>query len=208
MTSFIISGTDTGIGKTLLSSLFMASLPEYHYWKPVQSGTEDGTDSETVCRQSECTRDRVIKEAYIFSAPLSPHAAAKIDGMKIEASHLRLPDARPLIVEGAGGLLVPLTDRLLFIDVFRSWELPLVLACRSALGTINHTLLSLEALRARKIPIAGCVVIGEENPGNEEAIEEYGGVPILGTIPHLDVIDAPTLREVFKNKFKTFRAIL
>jgi dethiobiotin synthetase len=185
MRNFIVSGTDTGIGKTLLSAMLIAALPEYYYWKPVQSGTVDGTDSETVRQLSGCEPKRILGEEYVFSQPLSPHAAAAIDGIRIEKERLRLPDISPILIEGAGGLLVPLTEDILFIDMFQSWNLPVLLASRSGLGTINHTLLSIEALRNREIPILGCVLIGEKNPSNENVIEHYGNVEVLGSIPPL-----------------------
>ncbi len=198
MKSFIVSGTDTGIGKTLLCSILMAGMPEYSYWKPIQSGMEDGADSETVRIRSGCSPERILPEAYFFSQPLSPHAAAKIDGIQIEKEKLRLPEISPLIIEGAGGLLVPLTRDLLYIDIFKMWNLPVLLACRSGLGTINHTLLSLEALRNREIPVVGCVLIGKRNISNEDAIEHYGEVPVMGSIPILSQFDESSLRRVFE----------
>ena len=208
MKSIIISGTDTGIGKTLLSAMLMAALPEYYYWKPIQSGTIDGTDSETVRQLSQCRDEHIIPEAYIFSQPLSPHAAAAVDGIAIEKERLRLPQVKPLVIEGAGGLLVPLTKELLFIDVFKSWGLPVLLACRSALGTINHTLLSLEALRSRDIPILGCVLIGEINASNVQAIEYYGKVKVIGNIPPIDSFTSSNLRMVYEKHLSGLTPIL
>jgi dethiobiotin synthetase len=208
MKNIIISGTDTGIGKSLLSAILMSALPEYFYWKPIQSGVEDGTDSETVRKLSGCLPERILPEAYIFSQPLSPHRAAEIDGVEIRYGKLRLPDCTPLIIEGAGGLLVPLTDDLLFADIFKSWELPVLLACRSGLGTINHTLLSIEALRSRKIPLLGCVLIGEPNPSNEQAIEHYGNAPVVGRIPLLSSFTPEILRSVYRDNFQSLNAIL
>ena len=201
MKSFIVSGTDTGIGKTLLSAMIMAALPEYYYWKPIQSGIVDGADSESVWRLSNCSRERILPEAYIFSQPLSPHAAAAIDGVTIMKEKLRKPDPSPLLIEGAGGLLVPLKEELLFIDMFKFWRLPVLLACRSGLGTINHTLLSIEALRKREIPILGCVLIGEHNPSNENAIEHYGTVPVIGRIPILTSVEMENLQRIFNSHF-------
>ncbi len=182
--------------------MIMAAMPEYYYWKPIQSGTVDGTDSETVRRLSECSPNRILPEAYIFSEPLSPHAAAKIDGMKIENERLRLPEIRPLLIEGAGGVLVPLTEDMLYIDVFKSWKLPVLLACRSGLGTINHSLLSMEALRKRDIPILGCVLIGERNIPNEQAIAQYGAIEVIGHIPLLLSFEPNALKKVFEATLK------
>ncbi|HET6400247.1 MAG TPA: dethiobiotin synthase [Candidatus Kapabacteria bacterium] len=205
MKSFIVSGTDTGIGKTLLSAMLMAALPEYYYWKPIQSGMLDGTDSEATRRLSGCSPNRILPEAYVFSEPLSPHAAAAIDGVTIEKKKLGLPDASPLLIEGAGGLLVPLTEDLLYIDIFKFWELPVLLVCRSGLGTINHSLLSIEALRKRDIPILGCVLIGERNVPNEQAIEQYGAVDVIGYIPLLSSFEPNALKKVFETTLKEFK---
>jgi dethiobiotin synthetase len=208
MRSIIISGTDTGVGKTLLSALLMASLPEYSYWKPIQSGTADGTDSKTVQSLSGCAAERILPEAYIFSQPLSPHLAARIDGKAVEPEKLLVPNIKPLIIEGAGGLMVPLTNDLLFIDIFKTWNLPVLLACRSSLGTINHTLLSIEALRWRDIPLLGCVLIGEPNPENEKAIEYYGEAKVLGRIPPITSFTADVLRETFHQHLILLKSIL
>ena len=208
MKTIIISGTDTGVGKTTLAALLMASLPEYVYWKPVQSGTAGGTDSETVRSLSGCVEERILPEAYVFSQPLSPHLAASIDRKRIEEERLRLPEAAPLLIEGAGGLLVPLTNDLLFIDMFKQWNLPVLLACRSGLGTINHTLLSIEALRRREIPLLGCILIGVPNPENEKAIEHYGETQVLGRIPLLSSFAPENLRSVYKDHFQKLNVIL
>ncbi len=208
MKSIIISGTDTGVGKTMLSAMLMASLPEYSYWKPIQSGTVDGTDSETVRSLSDCASERILPEAYMFSQPFSPHLAASMDGKIIESEKLRVPNSTPLIIEGAGGLMVPITNNLLFIDMFKQWNLPVLLACRSGLGTINHTLLSIEALRKRDIPLLGCVLIGEANPENEKAIEYYGEATVLGRIPIISSFTAETLRSIFNQHLITLKSIL
>jgi dethiobiotin synthetase len=206
--SFIVSGTDTGIGKTLLSAMLMAGLPDYYYWKPIQSGMIDGKDSETVQRLSSCSTTRILPEAYLFSEPLSPHAAAAIDGVRIEKERLNLPDVFPLLIEGAGGLLVPLTEDLLYIEQFKSWDLPVLLACRSGLGTINHTLLSIEALRARAIPILGCILIGETNLSNKSAIEHYGNVAVLGAIPPIRSFESLELVNLFQTQLFELKRIL
>jgi dethiobiotin synthetase len=208
MKSIIISGTDTGVGKTMLSAILMASMPEYSYWKPIQSGIVDGTDSETVRGLSESSPERILPEAYIFSQPLSPHLAASIDGKSIEPEKLHVPNIQPLIIEGAGGLLVPLTERLLYVDMFKQWNLPVLLACRSGLGTINHTLLSIEAMRRRDISLLGCVLIGEPNPENEKAIEYYGKAKVLGRIPPITSFTAETLRSIFNQHLILLRSIL
>ncbi len=208
MKSIIISGTDTGVGKTMLSSLLMASLPEYVYWKPVQSGTVDGTDSQTVLSLSECSPERILPEAYVFSQPFSPHLASRLDGTVVDPTRLSLPRSSDLIIEGAGGLLVPLTDDLLFIDQFKTWNVPVLLACRSILGTINHTLLSIEALRSRDIPLLGCILIGEPNPENEKAIERFSNAKIIGRIPPITSFSAESLRSTFNQHLIFLKSLL
>ncbi|MGZ9033778.1 MAG: dethiobiotin synthase, partial [Rhodospirillales bacterium] len=169
MSVIVVSGTDTGLGKTVFAAMLTAALDAV-YWKPVQSGTGDGTDADAVARLAGVPRARILPERYVLSQPLSPHRSAELDGVEIDPETL-LPepraDGRPVVVEGAGGLLVPLTRRTLFIDVFRRWGAPVVLCARTALGTINHTLLSVEALTARGIPLLGIAFIGEAMPDSE-----------------------------------------
>ena len=196
MRGYIVTGTDTDVGKTV----FAAGLAGYlgaHYWKPVQAGTEGGTDSERVAALT-AGRARVLPEAYILETPCSPHEAARIDGVTIEQSRLALPPVEgPLIVEGAGGVLVPYSDSLLAADLFALWNMPVILVARTALGTINHSLLSLEALRARGIAVHGAAFIGAANPASEAAITGIGQVRHLGRLPHLDPLCAQSLEAGF-----------
>lgn len=201
MRSFIVSGTDTDVGKSVLSALLMAALPEYFYWKPVQSGTEEETDSVRVRRLSHCEPERILTEGVVLRNPRSPHEAARLEKRRIDPSMWTMPQIRPLIIEGAGGLLVPLTDDALFIDVFKEWSLPVLLACRSGLGTINHTLLSLEALSLRSIPILGVVTIGALHESNEAAIEHYGHTKVVGRIPSLSDLSHQTLLQTYRDHF-------
>lgn len=203
MTSrFVITGTDTGIGKTVFAAALAGAL-DGNYWKPVQAGRAGETDRETVRRLSGLPPNRMLPERYCLTMPASPHLAADRDGIQIETGKLVLPKTeRPLIVEGAGGLLVPLTKRTLFIDIFARWGIPVVLCARTRLGTINHSLLSLEALRRRNIPVHGIVFIGEESAGVEETIAELGGVRRLGRLPHLPKLDAETLAAAFAANFR------
>jgi len=200
MTRLIVTGTDTGIGKTVLSAMLTLALGA-SYFKPVQSGTEDETDRDAIKRMTGLGDDRVLSNAVTLSAPLSPHRSAELDGVEIDLDALTPPDTDPLIVEGAGGLLVPLNRQTLLIDVFATWKLPVVLAARTGLGTINHTLLSLQALKAHNIPILGVAFIGDDNPDNMRTIAEMGEVNVLGRMPLLDHIDAATLNQVFANNF-------
>jgi dethiobiotin synthetase len=209
MQGVVIAGTDTNIGKTILSALLMGALPEAVYWKPIQSGLQEETDSETVARISGASSGRIFPEAYRLSQPLSPHLSAALDNIEIETEALSIPESGNFtIVELAGGLLVPLRDDLLQIEVLERWQLPVLLATRSTLGTINHTLLSLEALRSRGIEILGAVIIGPVNPPNEEAIRHFGGVEILGRIPWLPSLDRESLRKIFQTEFQGLQNIL
>ena len=197
----VITGTDTGIGKTVFAA-GLAGLLDGFYWKPVQSGLDGETDSEVVERLAGLPMGRVLPEVYRLTMPLSPHRSAEIDGVAIEAAKLSLPDLPgPLIIEGAGGLMVPLNRQTRFIDIFREWKLPVILCARTALGTINHTLLSIEALRARSIPVIGVAFIGEEMADSQRTIAEFGNVPQLGRLPHLDPLTPKALRQAMIANF-------
>lgn len=199
---FIITGTDTGIGKTAVAAMLTLGL-DANYWKPVQSGTEDGTDTATVKGLTGLPEDRFLAEAYILSQPLSPHRAAELDGVTIDIADLSLPDSdRWLIVEGAGGLMVPMTRQLKQIDLFGTWDLPIVLCARTGLGTINHTLLSIEALRWREMDLHGIIFIGDDNPDTIRTIAEMSGETVLGRMPRLDALTADTLGQVFAEHFR------
>ena len=200
--TFIVSGTDTGIGKTAAAALLTLGL-NAHYWKPIQSGTEDGTDTATVKALTGLPDERFLPEAYVLTEPLSPHRSAELDSVTIELDRLALPDVDgPLIVEGAGGLMVPVRRDLLQIDLFKHWGAPVILCARTGLGTINHTLLSVEALRARDIPLHGLLFIGDDNPDNIRTIAEFSGAPILGRLPWLDSVHAESLKAVFAETFR------
>jgi len=190
MFKFIICGTDTDIGKTLISSFFVRGLNSF-YWKPIQSGIESQTDSQTVKTLAKVSKDKIIKEAYVFTKPLSPHWAAEIDKKTINFDMLRLPKVNgPMIVETAGGLMVPLTRNFLQIDQIKKWNLPVILVCKSSLGTLNHTLLSIEALKRRNIEILGLVVNGEKHLDNPKTLVEFSGIPLITEFPHITKIDS------------------
>ncbi|MBU6251085.1 MAG: dethiobiotin synthase [Cyanobacteria bacterium REEB417] len=189
----VICGTDTDVGKTVVSAWFVQGL-DASYWKPVQSGLEGGGDAARVQQLLNLPRERLIPEAYRLSKPVSPHWAAELDGVTIEASHLSLPRCdRALVVETAGGLLVPLGRDWLQIDQLQRWGLPVLLVGRSGLGTLNHTLLSIEALRARAIPLLGLVLNGPPHPDNPRSLEQLGGVPVLAQLPILEPLSAASL---------------
>jgi dethiobiotin synthetase len=199
---FVVSGTNTGVGKTVFSAALAGALGA-DYWKPVQSGLEEGTDSETVWRLSGLSQDRILPEAYRLKLPASPHISAAREGIRIEASRLAVPmRPGPLVIEGAGGLMVPFAPDLLQIDLFASWGLPVILCATAALGTINHTLLSLEALERRAIKVHGLVFTGERDQEVENTIVARGKVRSLGRLPPLDPLDAGTLAGAFREGFR------
>jgi len=198
-TRLIVTGTDTGIGKTVFAAALAGALGAA-YWKPIQSGLEDGADADTVVSLGVT---RVLPEAYRLTQPLSPHRAAELDGIAIDPARLTPPSIDgALVVEGAGGVLVPVTRELLFADLFARWALPVVLVSWTGLGTINHSLLSIEALRARGVPILGVAFVGDANDDNEATIAAIGKVKRLGRLPILDPLDAASLRGAFADHFR------
>lgn len=193
---FFVTGTDTDVGKTVVAAWLVARLGAC-YWKPVQAGTHPETDSATVLRLSGASPDRILPEAYVLSEPIAPHEAARREGIALEMAKLVPPPCdRPLVAEGAGGLMVPLNDESFVIDLAREIDLPLILVARSTLGTINHTLLSLEAIRRRGLPLAGVVMNGPEMPHNRAAIERYGQVEVVAEIPWLDAVTRESLMAI------------
>jgi len=197
----VVAGTDTGIGKTVLSALMTLAL-DGRYWKPVQSGLEEETDSDAVRRMTGLPEERFLPEAYRLARPLSPDQSARYDGVEIDPARLAVPPSdRPLVIECAGGVLVPLNDALMQIDQIVSWNAPVLLAVRSGLGTINHTLLTLEALDRRSIPVVGVVMIGPEHRDNIRSISIRTDVPIVGRLPWLERIDRASLLECYTTGF-------
>jgi dethiobiotin synthetase len=197
MNVFIVTGTDTDIGKTVFAAGLAGALGAY-YWKPVQAGIDPEGDKERVGALSGLPALHILPEAYRLTTPASPHLAARNDGVEISLDRLALPQVDgPLVVEGAGGLMVPVSESLLMIDLFAHWRAPVILCARTGLGTINHSLLSIEALRARNVPIAGIAFIGEPHTENERIIPLLGKVRCIGRLPHLDPLDAQTLRQAF-----------
>lgn len=203
MRGLFITGTDTGVGKTVVSAAVLhryRGAAQLRYWKPVQTGIEQDDDTAEVRRISASAEDEIWAEGARLPTPVSPHLAAQRAGVEITIGGLEklLPADRETFrwaVEGAGGVLVPLNQRNLMIDLMRALSLPVLVVSRSTLGTINHTLLTLEALRARSLQVAGVVMVGEKNESNRAAIEYYGRIPVLGEMPPLDPLNAASVGE-------------
>ncbi len=198
MKRFVVTGTDTGLGKTVFCAALTGALKGV-YFKPVQAGLDEETDSQIVRRLSGRP---ALLETYRLKLAASPHKAARAEKIRIDPAKLALPKTKaPLIVEGAGGLLVPLTQDTLYIDVFARWKTPLILCARTTLGTINHTLLSLEAIRKRKIPLLGIAFIGDANEDSERIIVKLGKAKRLGRLPILPRLNARNLAKAFAAGF-------
>ena len=199
--AIVVTATDTDVGKTVFAAGLTRAI-DGCYWKPVQAGIEGGTDSDTVRRLSGLSSERILPEAYRLATPASPHLAAAIDKVLIDPANLIPPPCpRRLVIEGAGGLLVPLAGGLLFADIFARWRFETVIVARTALGTINHSLLTIEALRARDVPILGVAFVGDANEESERTIAAIGGINRLGRLPRLDPLDAASLAAAFAASF-------
>jgi dethiobiotin synthetase len=188
-----ITGTNTNIGKTVISS-WLCAHSSYSYFKPIQTGGIEGTDSKFV---KQATGVDIYPESYLYKVPLSPHLAASLEGSEIDINNIKLPDINNLIIEGAGGVMVPLNKQFLMIDLIKKLELAVIIVSISKLGTINHTLLTIEALQARGIKILGVIMNkAEREDKNAKAIEFYGKVDLLGSLPQLSEINNKTLKSV------------
>ena len=198
-----ITGTDTGIGKSLLSAILLAGL-ESKYWKPVQSGLEDITDTEWVQEKTGLDETHFYPETYRLNKPLSPHASAMADGVSIKLGNFKVPqtlDEKTLIIEGAGGIMVPLNEKDLMIDLIKKCDAPALIVTKSSLGTINHTLLSISQLRSYGIEIFGVVMNGLRNSSNRDAIEHFGNVTVIAEIEEIKNINPESLKNGFRKYF-------
>lgn len=192
--SYFITGIGTGIGKTIVSAVLTAKL-KADYWKPIQSGDLDISDSLFV-KHLVSAETVIHPESYRLSQPLSPHLSARLDGISITLDAIKTPKTNNhLIIEGAGGLMVPLNDRELILDLIKSLAVKVIVVSQNYLGSINHTLLTLELLKANQIDIAGLIFNGTENPESEQYISNYSGVKVLGRIPKMSVIDSETINK-------------
>lgn len=194
MRGIVVAGIGTGIGKTFIAAILTEAL-EADYWKPVQAGSLDFTDTDFVKQHISNTKLFFHPEAYRLITPMSPHAAAKIDGAIIEFDKLAIPESgNTIVIEPAGGLMVPLNDKKLNIDLLKQWGLPVVLVSQNYLGSINHTLLSIEVLKQHGIRLAGIIFNGERNGATEDFILQYTGVNCIGKINHEKTINKETVK--------------
>ncbi len=191
----IVCGTDTDVGKTVVSSFLVQGLNAI-YWKPIQSGLDDGGDTYKVREILNLPQSQCLTEQYKFKAAVSPHWSAEKENRLIEPEQLQIPIiSQNLIIETAGGVMVPLTRDFLQIDLLQKWMLPIILVARSGLGTLNHTLLTIEALKRRKIPILGIILNGEFHEDNPKTLEQFGNIPVIAQLPRFTAISSSNLLE-------------
>lgn len=198
-----VTGTDTGVGKTVISAILMAGL-KAAYWKPVQSGREEMTDTGWIRSVTGFPDEYFIPETYLLSRPLSPHASAMYDNVHIDLQAFALPDQEKyprLVVEGAGGVMVPLNDGQMMIDLMKYLNLPVLVVARSGLGTINHTLLTLEFIRQNGLDVLGVVMNGPQNQINKRAIESYGRVRVIAEVDKLPHFNLQALEKAYSRYF-------
>lgn len=190
----IIAGIGTDVGKTIVSSIVAESLKAC-YWKPVQAGDLDNSDSKKVANYT--SNVEVLKERFCLTEPMSPHAAARIDNVVMEIHDFEIPSVdRNLIIEGAGGLMVPINDEgLTYLDIFEKWGIPLILVSRHYLGSINHTLMSIDILKSRNIPVEGIIFVGDENKETESIILNTSGLKMIARIPIAKTITKEFIQE-------------
>lgn len=197
MKSLFITGTDTNIGKTFVSAVLTLGL-KAHYWKPIQSGIGTETDTEFLKRVTNLPDSFFLDEVYKLKIPRSPHESAKAEGITIDINSIKVPELNNcIVIEGAGGVLVPLNDTHFVIDLIKKLKSAVILVCRTQLGTINHTLLTIEALQKRGIPVLGIIMNGEEDLENPKSISMFTKIPILGQIKPYKSINKETLIHAF-----------
>lgn len=214
MRGIFITGTDTNVGKTVVSAAIMARYraeAPLRYWKPIQTGIEQDDDSAEVARLAGAgtglrpRHDEILPSGARLPRPVSPHLAARLAGTRITVRSLveQLDDDEETrwIVEGAGGVLVPINERETMADLIGALDLPVLVAARSTLGTINHTLMTIEVLRRRMLRVAGVVMVGEPNDENRLAIERYGAVEVLGQMPRFDPLTPESIERWAAEEF-------
>lgn len=196
MKPLFITGLGTDIGKTIVSAVLVEKL-KADYWKPIQSGDLDNTDTQKVRRLVSNTVSVFHPETYRLSQPFSPHKSAEIDGIKIELNNISTPQTdNKLVIEGAGGLMVPLNDDVYIVDLIAKINADVIFVVKHYLGSINHALLSLEALKSRNIKVEGIIINGEPDKYSEQAIRNYTDLPILGHIPFVSELNQNVIIEM------------
>ncbi len=187
--NYFVTGIGTDVGKTIVSASLVEAI-QADYWKPVQCGGLEYTDTQRVKNLISNTKSRFFEEAYTLKNPLSPHAAAKLENIEIDINNIILPQTQNnLIIEGAGGIMVPLNNNFLMLDLVKKLELTIILVSKNYLGSINHTLLTTEVLKMHNIPVAGIIFNGVENRESENFIKNYTNLKIFGRVDYEDVID-------------------
>lgn len=201
MAKYFITGIGTGIGKTLISAVLTEKL-KADYWKPIQSGDLDTSDSITLGSLISNNQTVIHPESYRLTQPLSPHLSARLDGIEIDLNKINMPlTDNNLIIEGAGGLMVPLNEDELIIDLIKKLNVEVILVSKNYLGSINHTLLSVNLLKQYKIPIKGIIFNGDENVETERYIQQYTKIKKLGSVPSLKNIDKEKVKAAGQNLF-------
>jgi dethiobiotin synthetase len=190
--NIFVTGTDTNVGKTVVS-IWLCLHTNHSYFKPIQTGTVQQTDSQFV---KSFVDIQTYPEQYVFKAPLSPHLAASQENITIDIQKIVLPTTKNLVIEGAGGVFVPLNSKCFMIDLIKKFNAPVIIVARTTLGTINHTCLTIEALWSRDITILGVILNGQENKENKRAIEKYGKIPVLAEFSELKTLDKPTFKKI------------
>ena len=200
--TYFVTGISTEVGKTVISAVITQAL-EADYWKPVQAGDLHRTDSDKVADWLSNERSVVHPTTYRLNTPMSPHAAADIDGVRINLDDLERPDTKNhLVIEGAGGLLVPLNENDTIADLIRPGD-RVILVSRHYLGSINHTLLSVDAIKARGLDLFGIIFVGEEHPTTESIIAKMSGIRVLGRMgeePYIDEHVVSEYAEMFRDE--------
>ena len=207
---FFITGTDTDVGKTFFSSILIEKY-NFDYWKPVQSGKIIDNDSDYIRKKIDFNDNTIHRPIYELKKPLSPHLAAYYQKLSINIKKIKKPKTfKPLIIEGAGGIFVPLNKNHLMIDLIKKFKLPVILVSKSVLGTINHTLMTMEILKKNKIEIFGVVLNKvknkKEGDDNARSIESFGKTKVLAKIPYVKIINKKKIKILSKQKiFDAFK---
>jgi dethiobiotin synthetase len=200
--AFFVTATDTEIGKTFVSSMLTLGLSA-GYWKPIRTGMPY-TDTDYVREHTGLDDSHFFKESYMFAPHISPHEAARMKGVTIDLAKIQIPDFNPLphlVVEGAGGVMVPLNDKETILDLILHLGLPVLIVVRSTLGTINHTTLTVDKLRQHNVPIIGVVMNGPRHESNRKAIEHYAQVPVLAEVETMSTVTPYALKTAFQYYF-------